>query len=325
MVVERVRPAQRRPLFARGHRQDIGYAILNVSLVVPLMTALTLSFVEITTRAFPWIVLPWPSASRLRIVVIAVIFVVMDGLELVRPPVEPPASASCGGFHEATTRREDMNGADLSSGHTRSSTSRISWPSFPGSCSSPTGPCRRPSWLRTVSSAFAHSNTDLDFGPLRRIFVSPNFHRIHHRRGWRTRRQPRLRCLLHLGPAGTPRRLPGRDNGRHRHGSRRPRRLLTVEQAGVRPALRAVDGRDNWSVRSARWSTWWSYSSCAKRGRRRGSMRWQRRPPLSRRASRSLDEATRTSAGLVFTVRLSPLAADLHSGDPHRAGLDLHL
>jgi sterol desaturase/sphingolipid hydroxylase (fatty acid hydroxylase superfamily) len=30
--------------------------------------------------------------------------------------------------------------------------------------------------------AFAHSNTNLGFGPLRRIFVSPNFHRIHHRR-----------------------------------------------------------------------------------------------------------------------------------------------
>ena len=28
--------------------------------------------------------------------------------------------------------------------------------------------------------AFAHSNTNLGFGPLERIFVSPNFHRIHH-------------------------------------------------------------------------------------------------------------------------------------------------
>jgi len=29
--------------------------------------------------------------------------------------------------------------------------------------------------------AFAHSNTNLGFGPLDRILVSPNFHRIHHR------------------------------------------------------------------------------------------------------------------------------------------------
>jgi sterol desaturase/sphingolipid hydroxylase (fatty acid hydroxylase superfamily) len=29
--------------------------------------------------------------------------------------------------------------------------------------------------------AFEHSNTNLGFGPLGRIFVSPNYHRIHHR------------------------------------------------------------------------------------------------------------------------------------------------
>ena len=28
--------------------------------------------------------------------------------------------------------------------------------------------------------AFAHSNTNLGFGPLGRVFVSPNYHRIHH-------------------------------------------------------------------------------------------------------------------------------------------------
>ncbi len=28
--------------------------------------------------------------------------------------------------------------------------------------------------------AFAHSNTNLGFGPLERVFVSPNYHRIHH-------------------------------------------------------------------------------------------------------------------------------------------------
>ena len=29
--------------------------------------------------------------------------------------------------------------------------------------------------------AFAHSNTNLGFGPLERILVSPNYHRIHHK------------------------------------------------------------------------------------------------------------------------------------------------
>jgi sterol desaturase/sphingolipid hydroxylase (fatty acid hydroxylase superfamily) len=29
--------------------------------------------------------------------------------------------------------------------------------------------------------AFEHSNTNLGFGPMERIFVSPNYHRIHHK------------------------------------------------------------------------------------------------------------------------------------------------
>ena len=29
--------------------------------------------------------------------------------------------------------------------------------------------------------AFEHSNTNLSFGPLERVFVSPNYHRIHHK------------------------------------------------------------------------------------------------------------------------------------------------
>ena len=44
LVIERMRPAQRRPLFARGYRQDLLYTVLNATLVVPLVTALGLSF-----------------------------------------------------------------------------------------------------------------------------------------------------------------------------------------------------------------------------------------------------------------------------------------
>src|SRR5580692_1099594 len=55
MVVERVRPAQRRALVARGHRQDLLFTVFNATLVVPLITALSLSFSEIAQRSVPWI------------------------------------------------------------------------------------------------------------------------------------------------------------------------------------------------------------------------------------------------------------------------------
>ena len=78
LVVERVRPAQRRPLFARGYRQDLLYTVLNATLVVPLVTALTLSFSEVVHRSLPWIVLPRIGTVP-RWGAIAVIFVAMDG------------------------------------------------------------------------------------------------------------------------------------------------------------------------------------------------------------------------------------------------------
>ena len=58
LVVERVHPAQRRPLFARGYRQDLLFTVFNATLVAPLVTALTLSFSEAARGVFPWLVLP---------------------------------------------------------------------------------------------------------------------------------------------------------------------------------------------------------------------------------------------------------------------------
>src|ERR1700721_3894012 len=54
MIVERIWPAQRRPLFARGHRSDLLLTIMNVVLVAPLVTALSLTFVTVAQRDLPW-------------------------------------------------------------------------------------------------------------------------------------------------------------------------------------------------------------------------------------------------------------------------------
>ena len=91
LVVERLRPAQRRPLFARGYRQDLLFTVFNATLVVPLVTALTLSFQCVVQRCLPWLVLP-KTGTVPRWGAIAAIFVAMDGLQLVRPSGEPPVA-----------------------------------------------------------------------------------------------------------------------------------------------------------------------------------------------------------------------------------------
>ena len=78
LVVERLRPAQRRPFLARGYRQDALYTVLNATLVLPLVVALALSFSDAAQRYLPWIVVPRFEFLP-RWAAIALIFVAMDG------------------------------------------------------------------------------------------------------------------------------------------------------------------------------------------------------------------------------------------------------
>ena len=78
LVVERLHPAQRRPIFARGYRQDLLYTVLNATIVAPLVVALSLSFALVARRTLPWIVLP-RFGFLPRSAVIVLIFVAMDG------------------------------------------------------------------------------------------------------------------------------------------------------------------------------------------------------------------------------------------------------
>jgi sterol desaturase/sphingolipid hydroxylase (fatty acid hydroxylase superfamily) len=179
LVVERLRPAQRRPLIARGHRQDLLFTLLNATLVVPLVTALTLSFAAVAQRSLPWIVIP-KIGTVPRWGVIAVIIVAMDGcnwfVHLANHRVR-----MLWRFHELHHSQEDMNVLTVFRTHPLIHVSYLI-ALIPGIVLLANGTL--PITLLVIYGAivaFAHSNTNLGFGPLGRIFVSPNFHRIHHR------------------------------------------------------------------------------------------------------------------------------------------------
>ena len=166
-------------MFARGHRQDLLFTVFNATLIVPLVTALTLSFSEVAQRALPWLVLPrigtvprWGAiAAHLR----------GHG----RAATGSPTLANhrvrmLWRFHELHHSQEDMSVLTVFRTHPLIHVSYLI-ALIPGSCSWPTARCRSPSSsIYGGIVAFAHSNTNLGFGPLGRIFVSPNFHRIHH-------------------------------------------------------------------------------------------------------------------------------------------------
>jgi sterol desaturase/sphingolipid hydroxylase (fatty acid hydroxylase superfamily) len=179
LVVERLRPAQRRALVARGHRQDVLYAVLNATLVLPLITALTLSFDAVLRRAVPWVVLPRMAVVPKGLVIVA-IFVAMDGcnwfVHLANHRVR-----MLWRFHELHHSQEDMNALTVFRTHPFIHFSYL-LALIPGVVLLANGAVST-SLLVAYGGivAFAHSNTNLGFGPLGRIFVSPNFHRIHHR------------------------------------------------------------------------------------------------------------------------------------------------
>jgi sterol desaturase/sphingolipid hydroxylase (fatty acid hydroxylase superfamily) len=179
LVAERVRPAQRRALVARGHRQDALYTLLNATLVAPLVVALSLSFADVAQRSASWVVLPRAGWAP-HWVVIGMIFVAMDGCNWL---------AHLGNhrirvlwrFHELHHSQEDMSVLTVFRTHPLIHVSYLI-ALVPGIVLLANGVV--PTVLLVAYAGFValeHSNTNLGFGPLERIFVSPNYHRIHHK------------------------------------------------------------------------------------------------------------------------------------------------
>jgi sterol desaturase/sphingolipid hydroxylase (fatty acid hydroxylase superfamily) len=178
LVAERVRPAQRRPLIARGHRQDLLFAVLTATLVIPLVTALTLSFSEVARRTVPWIVLP-KSGLLPRWAATAVIFVAMDACNWFAHLANHRVRVLWR-FHEVHHSQEDMSVLTVFRTHPLIHVSYLV-ALIPGIVLLANGALSTTLLvIYAAILAFAHSNTNLGFGPLGRIFVSPNYHRIHH-------------------------------------------------------------------------------------------------------------------------------------------------
>jgi sterol desaturase/sphingolipid hydroxylase (fatty acid hydroxylase superfamily) len=178
LVVERIWPAQQRPLVARGHRHDLLLTVMNALLVAPLVTALTLSFVAVVRTGLPWIVLP-KFGTLPRWGAIAVIVIAIDGLNWFVHLANHRVRVLWR-FHELHHSQEDMSVLTVFRTHPLIHVSYL-LALIPGVVLLANGAV-------TITVlviyggivAFAHSNTRLSFGPLGRVFVSPNYHRIHH-------------------------------------------------------------------------------------------------------------------------------------------------
>jgi sterol desaturase/sphingolipid hydroxylase (fatty acid hydroxylase superfamily) len=179
LVAERVWPAQDRPLFARGHRQDVLYTILNMTLTVPFIAVLSLSFADVVRARLPWLTFPRIGALPHGLV-IAAIFIAMDGCNWLAHLANHRVQVLWR-FHELHHSQEDMTVLTVFRTHPFVHFVYLI-ALLPGIVLLANGAL--PTALLVVYAgwvALAHSNIRLGFGPLGRILVSPNYHRIHHR------------------------------------------------------------------------------------------------------------------------------------------------
>ena len=143
------------------------------------MAALSLSFSEVVRTALPWIVLP-KSGAVPRFAATAVIFVAMDACNWLAHLANHRVRLMWR-FHELHHSQEDMSVLTVFRTHPLIHVSYLI-ALVPAIILLSNGAMS--TTLLVVYGAivaFAHSNTNLGFGPLERIFVSPNFHRQHHR------------------------------------------------------------------------------------------------------------------------------------------------
>ena len=179
LIVERLRPAQRRPILALGYRQDLLYTVLNATLVAPLVVALSLSFAEVARKSLSWTVVPHTGYVP-RWGVITLIFIAMDGCNWLAHLANHRIRVLWR-FHELHHSQEDMSVLTVFRTHPLIHVSYLI-ALIPGIVLVANGAV--PTSLLVAYAAFVafeHSNTNLGFGPLGRILVSPNYHRIHHK------------------------------------------------------------------------------------------------------------------------------------------------
>ena len=153
--------------------------MLNATLVLPLVTALSLSFAVIARRSIPGIVVPKIGFVP-HWVFVTLIFVAMDACNWFVHFANHRVRMLWR-FHELHHSQEDMSVLTVFRTHPLIHVSYLV-ALVPGIVLLANGPV--PTALLVAYGgvvAFEHSNTNLSFGPLDRIFVSPNYHRIHHR------------------------------------------------------------------------------------------------------------------------------------------------
>jgi len=180
-ICERVWPAERRPVLARGHIQDACYLALHAIVVIPMMTLLSVGAATLIGNHAPWIELrstaTWPGWLLVPLTVVA-----MDAANWLAHYADHRLDPLWR-FHALHHSQEELSVLTSFRAHPLMHTTGFILATIPVMVLMPTRPITPV--LITIYvcvGTLQHANLRWTFGPLGRLIVSPAYHRLHHAR-----------------------------------------------------------------------------------------------------------------------------------------------
>jgi sterol desaturase/sphingolipid hydroxylase (fatty acid hydroxylase superfamily) len=178
-ICERIWPAERRPVLARGHLQDACFLALHAVVVIPLMTLLSVGAAALIGGQARWIELRpaehWPGWLLMPLTVVA-----MDGANWLAHYADHRLGALWR-FHALHHSQEELSVLTSFRAHPLMHTTGFVLATVPVVVLMPTRPIAPV--LITIYVCIGtlhHANLRWTFGPAGRVLVSPAHHRVHH-------------------------------------------------------------------------------------------------------------------------------------------------
>jgi sterol desaturase/sphingolipid hydroxylase (fatty acid hydroxylase superfamily) len=177
-ICERIWPAERRPVLARGHVQDACFLALHAIIVIPLMTLLSVGGAALIGHAH-WIELRstqhWPGWLLIPLTLVA-----MDAANWLAHYADHRLDPLWR-FHALHHSQEELSVLTSFRAHPLMHTTGFLLATIPVVVLMPTRPIAPV--LITIYvcvGTLQHANLRWTFGPLGRVIVSPAYHRLHH-------------------------------------------------------------------------------------------------------------------------------------------------
>jgi sterol desaturase/sphingolipid hydroxylase (fatty acid hydroxylase superfamily) len=179
VVCERIWPAERHDVFARGHLQDAAFFVLHVAAFVPFMTLLGVAFADLLRSHAGWIEAPG-TTSYPRWPLLVVTLVLMDGANWLAHWAEH-RFAPFWRLHALHHSQEELSVLTSFRAHPLSHIPGFFLATVPvvvlmGS----RGMAPLLITVYVCLGTLPHANVPWSLGPLGRVVVSPAYHRLHH-------------------------------------------------------------------------------------------------------------------------------------------------